>query len=91
MGKGKKKKEGYSLVKLANRHLPFQLPYMNPTINWGSFTVLRFRDEAIPGAVHTLVAAQGVGSEVAEDKDQDFVCQDVYLVPFVGGLLLHVD
>ena len=36
MGKGKKKKEGYSSVKLVNRRLPFQLPYMNPATNWGS-------------------------------------------------------
>jgi hypothetical protein len=29
MGKGKKEKEGYSPVKLANRRLPFQFPYIN--------------------------------------------------------------
>ena len=49
--------------------------------------VLGFRDEAVPGATHTLVAAQGADGEVAEDKDQDFVCQDVCFVPLVGGLL----
>ena len=53
--------------------------------------VLRFGDEAVPGATHTLAAAQGVGCEVVEDKDQDFVCEDVYFVPLVGGLLLHLD
>ena len=31
--------------------------------------VLGFGDEAVPGATHTLVAAQGAGGEVAEDKD----------------------
>jgi hypothetical protein len=36
MGEGKKEKEGYSPVKLANRRFSFQLPYMNPTTNWGS-------------------------------------------------------
>ena len=39
---------------------------------------------------HTLAATQGAGSEVAEDKHQDFVYQDVYFVPLVGGLLLHL-
>jgi hypothetical protein len=50
-------------------------------------TVLEFRDEAVPGATHTLAAAQGVGGEVTEDKDQDIVYEDAYFVPFVGGLL----
>ena len=36
--------------------------------------VLGFRDEVVLGATHTLAAAQGVGDEVVEDKDQDFVC-----------------
>jgi hypothetical protein len=40
---------------------------------------------------HTLVAAQGVGREVMEDKDQDIVYEDVYFVPLVGGLLLYLD
>jgi hypothetical protein len=40
---------------------------------------------------HTLAATQGAGGEVVEDKDQDFVCEDVYFVPLVGGLLLHLD
>ena len=53
--------------------------------------VLGFRDEAVPGATHTLAAAQGVGGEVAEDMDQYFICDDVYFVPLVGGLLLHLD
>ena len=35
--------------------------------------VLGFRDEAVPGATHTLVAAQGAGGEAVEDKDQDIV------------------
>ena len=52
--------------------------------------VLRFRDEAVLGATHTLAAAQGVGSEAAKDKDQDIVYEDVYFVPLVGGLL-HLD
>jgi hypothetical protein len=52
--------------------------------------VLKFRDEAVPGATHTLTVARGTGSEVAKDKDQDFICEDVYFVPLVGGLL-HLD
>ena len=53
--------------------------------------MLGFGDEAVPGATHTLAAAQGAGGEVAEDKDQDIVYEDVYFVPVVGGLLLHLD
>ena len=53
--------------------------------------MLRFRDEAIIGATHTLVAAQGAGGEAVEDKDQDIIYEDVYFVPLVGGLLLHLD
>ena len=53
--------------------------------------VLKFKDEAVLGATHTLVAIQGAGSEVAVDKDQDFVYQDVYFVPLVGGLFLYLD
>jgi hypothetical protein len=53
--------------------------------------VLGFGDDAVPRATCTLVAAQGVGSEAAEDKDQDIVYEDVHFVPFVGGLLLHLD
>jgi hypothetical protein len=91
MGKGKKEKEGYSMVKLSNRRLPFQLPYMNPVIKWGN--TLRYSDSEMRRYQerHTLVAAQGVGGEVVEDKYQDFVYQDDYFVPLVGGLLLHLD
>ena len=53
--------------------------------------MLGFGDEAVLGATHTLAAAQGADGEVAEDNDQDFVCEDVYFVPLVGGLLLHLD
>ena len=53
--------------------------------------VLGFRDEVVPGATHTLAATQGVGDEVAEDKDQYFIYQDIYFVPLIGGLLLHLD
>jgi hypothetical protein len=53
--------------------------------------VLGFRDEVVPGLTHTLVAAQGVGGETAEDKDHDIIYEDVYFVPLVGGLLLHLD
>ena len=35
--------------------------------------VLRSRDEAILGAIDTLAAAQGAGSEATEDEDQDMV------------------
>jgi hypothetical protein len=54
-------------------------------------TVLGFGDEAVPGATHTLAAAQGAGGEATEDKDQDIIYEDVYFVPLVGGLLLHLD
>ena len=53
--------------------------------------VLGFRDEAVPGVIDTLAAAQGAGGEAAEDKDQDNIYEDVYFVPLVGGLLLHLD
>ena len=36
-------------------------------------TVLGSRDEAILGAIDTLVAAQGAGCEAAKDEDQDMV------------------
>ena len=64
---------------------------MNPTTNWGSS--LRYSDSEMRQYQerHTLVAAQGVGGEVVEDKDQDFVCQDVYFIAIIGGLLLHLD
>jgi len=52
--------------------------------------VLGFRDEAVPGVTHTLVATQGAGGEVVEDKDQDIIYEDVYFIPLVGGLLLHL-
>ena len=53
--------------------------------------VLGFRDKAVPGATHTLAATQDAGSEAAEDKDQDIIYEDVYFIPLVGGLLLHLD
>jgi len=53
-------------------------------------TVHGSQDEAIPGATDTLAAAQGVGSEAAEDEDQDMICEDGLFVPLVGGLL-HLD
>ena len=52
--------------------------------------MLGFGDEVVLGETHTLVAAQGAGDEVAEDKDQDIICEDVYFAPLVGGLLLHL-
>jgi hypothetical protein len=53
--------------------------------------VLGFGDEAVPGATHTLPTAQGAGGEAAKDKHQDIVYEDVYFVPLVGDLLLHLD
>jgi hypothetical protein len=32
-----------------------------------------------------------VGSEVDEDENEDMVCEDGHFVPFVRGLLLHLD
>ena len=52
--------------------------------------LLRFRDEAVLGATHTLAAAQGASGEVTKDKDQDIIYEDVYFIPLVGGLLLHL-
>jgi hypothetical protein len=63
------------------------LPYMNPTTNWGSslwYSDLKMRRYQ---EWHTLVAAQGAADEVAENKDQDFVYENVYFVSLVGGLL----
>jgi hypothetical protein len=91
MGKGKKEKEGYSPVKLANRRLPFHLPYMNPARNWGSSLWCSDSEMRQSHEQHTLAAAQGAGSEIAEDKDQDIVYVHVYFIPLVGGLLLHLD
>ena len=53
--------------------------------------VLGFGDEAVLGVTHTLVATQGAGSDAVEDKDLDIVYEDVYFIPLVGGLLLHLD
>ena len=53
-------------------------------------SVLSIRDEVVPGAIDTLVAAQGVGSEAAEDEDQDMVYEDVHSLHLVGDLL-HLD
>ena len=53
--------------------------------------VLGFGDKVVPTTTDTLAATQGAGGEVAEDKDQDIVYEDVYFVPLVGGLLLHLD
>ena len=54
-------------------------------------TILGSRDEAITGAIDTLIATQGAGGEAADDEDQDMVCEDGHFVPLVGGLLLHVE
>ena len=53
--------------------------------------VLESRDVAIRGVIDTLTATQGLGSEVAEDEDQDIVYEDGHFIPLVGGLLLHLD
>ena len=53
-------------------------------------TVLGFGDEAVPAAIDTLAAAQGVGGEALENEDEDMVYEDGHLVPLVGGLLLHL-
>ena len=53
--------------------------------------MLGFGDETVPRATHTLASAQGAGGEAAKDKDQDIIYEDVYFVPLVGGLLLHLD
>jgi len=54
-------------------------------------TVLGFGDEVVPGAIDTLAATQGAGSEALEDEDEDMVYEDSHFVPLVGGLLLHLD
>ena len=88
MAKGKKQKEGYSLVLLANRCLPFQVQYKNPATIWGSSLWYSDSEMRWFQEWHTLAAAQGAGGEAAEDKDQDIICEDVYFIPLVGGLLL---
>jgi hypothetical protein len=40
---------------------------------------------------HTLASTQGAGGEAMEDKDQGIFYEDIYFVPLVGGLLLHLD
>ena len=52
--------------------------------------VPRFRDEAVTGAIDTLVATQGAGDKELEDEDEDMVYEDSYFVPLVGGLPLHL-
>ena len=52
--------------------------------------ILESRDEAIPRATDTLIAAQGVGGEAAKDEDQDMAYEDGHFIPLVGGLL-HLD
>ena len=47
-------------------------------------------DDAILGATDTLLATQGVGGEVAEDEDQDIVCEDAHSLHLVQDLL-HLD
>lgn len=49
-------------------------------------TVVRVRDEAVPGVSDTFAAAQGEGEEVAEDLDKDMVCEAGHSVPLFGGL-----
>ena len=44
----------------------------------------------VPGAVDILAAAQGTGSEAAEDEDQDMVCEDAHSLYLIGDLL-HLD
>jgi hypothetical protein len=91
MGKGKKEKEGYSMVKLSNRHLPFQLPYMNPVINWGN--TLRYSDSEMRWYQkrHThLQLHKERAVKWHRISTKTFICQDVYFVPLVGGLLLHL-
>ena len=45
--------------------------------------VLGVWDKVVLGATNTLAAAQGVGSEVVEDDDQDMVCEDAHVTPSV--------
>ena len=54
-------------------------------------TVLRFRDEAVPGATYTVAAPQGAGGEALEDEDEDMVYEDGHFITLVGGLLLHLE
>ena len=47
-------------------------------------SVLGVQDEVVLGATDTLLATQGVGGEVAEDEDQDIVCEDAHSLHLVG-------
>ena len=53
-------------------------------------TVLGSQDEALQGATDILAATQGVGSEAAEDEDQDMVYEDDHSIPLVVDYL-HLD
>jgi hypothetical protein len=53
--------------------------------------MLGFRDEVVPGVTHTIAATHGAGGEAAKDKDRYIIYEDIYFVPLVGGLLLHLD
>ena len=64
---------------------------MNPATHWGSSLWCSDSEMRRYQERHTLAAAQGASGEVVEDKDQDIVYDDVYFIPPVGGLLLHLD
>ena len=44
-------------------------------------------DEAVPGVTNTFATKEGAAREVAEDLDNDIVCEAGQCVPLVGGLL----
>ena len=91
-GEGQEGKGGVFTGEAGQSTFAFPVPIHESDDKLGQLlTMLRFGDEAVLGATHTLVAAQGVDGEVAKDKDQDFVCQDVYFIPLIGDLLLHLD
>ena len=54
---------------------------------WKLLTLIGVGDDALLGAIDTLVAAQGPSGEVAEDVGKYIIWEAVHYVPHVGGLL----
>ena len=50
--------------------------------------VVGVRDEVFPGVTDTFTAKQGAGEKVAEDLENDILCEAGQCVPLHGGLLV---
>jgi hypothetical protein len=49
--------------------------------------VVGVRDEVFLGVTDTFTAEQGSGREVAEDLQNDILCEPCHCIPLAGGLL----